>query len=324
MSRVEKVLDALFLDVKRKRSRRLWLLCPFHDDHSPTNFFVRIGGKREGQNHCFSCKRGGTLTDLVMWVRSCDFEAARAFIELLGKGYEPPRARVRVVSRAAKPSRVRFRMPREVMFEPIEEWVTPARDYAKKERHLTAEEVDRFGLGYAVDGRLSGRIVIPWRGKGGVPHGYSARSFTNEEPKYLTPHESENADLGTMFGEHTWPVLHERKAVVVVEGAFNGLAVSRALYDYRVDIAALGGSDANPIHAIKLTTFPTVLFLTDPDPPGDKVAASLRDMIGRYTQSNRIRLPEGTDADTIPRDVLRRRLVEVLETFGVAPVPFAS
>lgn len=318
------VLEALHLEVKRKRARRVWTLCPFHDDHSPTNFFVRIDGKRAGQNHCFSCKRGGTLVDLVMFIRSCDYESARAFVEQLGKGYEPPRGRVRIVSRPAKLSRPRFQMPREVMFDPLEEWVTPARRYAIDDRHLTAEEVDRFGLGYAVDSHLAGRIVIPWRGAGGAPAGYSARSFTDEEPKYLTPKEDENADLGTMFGEHTWPTLKDRKVIIVVEGAFNGLAVLRALDDYRIDMSALGGSDPNPIHAIKLATFPLVLFLTDPDEPGDGVAYALGSMLGRHTETHRLRLPEETDADNVGRDFLRRFLVEALDSLGVTRVSFAS
>lgn len=314
---VRVIVQALGIEIANKRGTRAWALCPFHEDHSPTNFFIRLGGKRAGQSHCFSCKGGGSLLDLVMHIRSCDLDAARAFVELLGKGFEPPKARVRIVSRPARLSRLRFQMPKEVYFTPLEKWVSLAREYIE-ERHLTAEDVDRYRIGYAVDGLLAGRIVVPWIDPYGRFAGYSARSLTGSEPKYLTPDERDHADLGVMFGEHTWT--SRRDAIVVTEGAFNAMSVVHALHDYAVDIAAMGGSDINPTHMIKIATFKNVVILTDSDPAGDKAAKEMQFALGRYVNYQRVRLPDKKDAQDVGKVFLRNKLVEALGALGIEPV----
>ncbi len=302
-TRATKVLDALGIKYAAK-GRRAWARCPFHDDHDPS-WFVDIF---KGGHHCFSCKASGTLTELVEHVRSCSLSEAIEFVKAAGKGWEPPAARVRVVARAPKLSPRRFQLPREVYIQPLEKWPSPIRNYAAK-RRIDAGQVERFGLGYAVDGRLQSRVILPVRDRRGRPVGYSARDFTNaDERRYLTPHESELADLNGLFGEHLWP--DTSPVVVVTEGAFNALAVDRA-FGGSVPVAAIGGSDARPGHATKLAALVssgTVVLLTDPDDAGDDVAAALGSMLARYARVERLRLQEGSDADTLdPRD-LRKHL----------------
>lgn len=305
-TRTEMVLEALGLKIAARRGGRAWLLCPFHDDHSPTSFFVRIRGNRAGQNHCFACKNGGSMLALVMHVRRCDETQARAFIRLLGEKYEPPRKRVVIVERPAVLGRVRFVMPKGVHFLPLPEWVSLARLEAES-RGITEEERELYGLGYAVDGRLAGRVVIPWLGAGRVVAGYSARTFVDEEPKYQTPQPSEHPDRSVMVGEHLWPAPHERSIIAVVEGAFNGIAFQRVFP--AIPFAALGGSEIDPVHVVKLATFSRVLILTDPDAAGDKAAASLAGMLGRHCATSRVRLPPKLDVVDLVmrrgRDALR-------------------
>ena len=312
LTRTERVLEALKLSVASKRGNRVWLICPYHDDHSPKNFFVRIAGERAGQSHCFSCKNGGGLTSLVMHVRGCNKDAAIEFIRLLGHGVEPPKAFAYVVERPAKLGRERFAMPREVIFEPLADWVTLARRYASERCKITAEEVELYGLGYAVDGRLGGRIVIPWRGVGRVPSGYSARTFCDQEPKYQTPDADDNADRSVMFGEHLWPEVRDRRdaVLVVTEGALNSMAVHRAAPS--VAVAALGGSKIDPLQMIKIATVPRVVLLTDPDPAGDAAAVSIASTLGRHAETIRIRLPARKDALDVGTADLRRRLALAL------------
>lgn len=312
MTRTEIILSALGLEVASRRGGRAWMLCPFHDDHSPTSFFVRLKGKRAGQNHCFSCKGGGGLLDLVMHVRGCDLDTAIAFVKLSGKNFAPPKKHAVVVARPARLGRRRFQMPKEVIFEPLDEWVTLAKRYALA-RGVTQEEVDTYGLGYAVDGRLAGRIVIPWLGAGRVVAGYSARTFCDEEPKYQTPPMGDGPDLSVMFGEHLWPPTSARDVVVVTEGAFNAMAVRRVV---DVPVAALGGSEIDPLKIVKLATFKRLVALTDPDAAGDASAAALANALGRYAAFERVRLPRKKDAlDVLLKygdDALRGFLIPAL------------
>lgn len=309
MTRVEIVMKALGLEIARKRGRRAWALCPFHDDHDATNFFVRIEGSHVGSYHCFACKAGGSLIDLVMRRRGVDYKTARAFVDQSGRAYEPPRARVRVVERAPMLGRARFALPAEGIFdEPLDQWVTLAREYATR-RHLTQAEIDRYRIGYAVDGRLGGRIIFPVLGSDTRPVSYSARSFVGDARKYLTPQESEDADLDGLFGEHLWPQPSDRRVICVTEGAINALACARAT---GLHACSISGSEVRSGHVIKLGTFRYVVVLTDPDAAGERAAAGLRARLGRRVHVVRVRLPPGKDADDLASEALRLTIVRAL------------
>lgn len=125
--RVLRVLVRLGVDVVRHRGGRAWALCPYHDDHEPNNWMIRTVGERAGQHTCFACKAGGTLFDLVMHTQG--YASPASALEFL-RGHEeapsPPRDSVRVELRPHR--RRRFRLPEEVILDPLAEWVTPARD----------------------------------------------------------------------------------------------------------------------------------------------------------------------------------------------------
>ncbi len=207
-----------------------------------------------------------------------------------------------------------FLMPREFIAEPLGEWVTPARKYAER-RGITPQQVGRWFLGYAVDGKLAGRIVIPTTARAGFACGYMARSFADARRRYLYPAASERPDLDTMFGELHWPspAARGRNEVVVTEGALNALAVERAKPGTGY-LAALGGRHVRPMHVGKLATFGLVTILTDPDDAGDAVARELQLALGRHAETRRVRLPpldaggKKQDANDLPREELARWL----------------
>jgi DNA primase len=298
-TRAERVLTALRIEHETK-GHRAWARCPFHDDNDPS-WTIQINGSRAGLHHCFSCKRGGDLVDLVRHVQTLSRREAEDWLEDLGKKYDPPKVAARVVERDARLGRKRFRLPLEVVIEPFERWPSAARRYAER-RGITAAQVDLFGLGYAVDARLAGRLVFPARsGFTARPESYSARSFVDEEPRYLTPHERENADPGAIFGEHLWPAPGHRSVLILTEGSIDALAVVRVTL---LPVGALGGSEFAGPQAMRVATFPAVIVLTDPDEAGDKAALKIRAALGRHVQVVRARLPEGMDAAKMDPDEL--------------------
>lgn len=309
-SRIEVVLAALKLEVVKNRGRRAWILCPFHDDSDATNFFVRTHGDHASTYFCFACKAKGSLVDLVMKLRGIEYKPAKDFIASAGKNYEPPRARVSVVERPAVLGRRAFKLPSEcIMNEPLEKWPSLAQRYIAK-RGITVEEIRRYGLGYAADGRLGGRIVFPVRvGATNRVMSYSARSFVGSDRKYLTPHESEDADLDALFGEHLWPIHEEREAICVTEGAINALACARAT---GLPSSSISGSDVRPGHVIKFATFRCVALLTDPDKAGDKAARGFASSLGRRANVVRVRLPVGKDAADMLQEDLRFAITRAL------------
>lgn len=322
MNLTERVLAKLGIVVASRKLDRGWCLCPFHEDHKPTNFFVRIKGERSGQWHCFACKEGGSLLDLITRKRDCSVDGAREWLDKLrggadveadGPAFDGVRLVVESVGRRA------FTLPKEVKAGPLGEWVLPAREYARS-RHLTAQQVARWGIGYATVGRLSGRLVLPVRDRHGVAFSYMARTFAGHEARYYYPREREGADLDVLFGEEFWQdVSRKQRSVVVVEGALNALAIERATGQGVTNVAALGGSAPRPVHVGKLASFGHVVILTDDDQAGDGAAWELSCQLARHTRVMRATLGQGPDgrkrdADDVTPEELRELVCGATKT----------
>ena len=338
MSWVEKILDSLGVTRGEIGRDRIWAVCPWHQPPDApaswaTTFFVRTKGTRTkkgggqysaaGQCHCFACGGGGSIRDLVMKVRGCSEEEASKFVRARGapsgSKVEEVRRRV-VVTRAERGGRTSFEMPREVVFEPLDRWVSAAREEVTR-RGITAEEVERYGIGYAVDGaKLGGRVVVPWRDYWGRIGSYTARTFIGDGRKYTTPSAAENPDRDVVFGEHLWPAREVRRVVVVTEGAFNAMAAARAMPG--ISVGAVGGADNyNAGQATRLSTFERALVLSDPDAAGDKLALALEMTLGRYVDVERVRLPRGEDAEDVGEERLRAALSDALARLVRASAP---
>jgi DNA primase len=306
------VMQKLGIEV-RQIGARLWAEhCPMPEHvtnpaHRFKNFFVRIApADKVGLWHCYSCHAGGRLVDLVMAVRGLEFRAAVEWLTALGADQAPaaPYLRVRVEGPKGE-----FRLPAGVEFAPLGEWNSVARAYALS-RGMTAEQVEDWGIGYAMIGRLEGRIVFPVFDRRGRLANYTGRTFVNDELRYMSASEREGPDESVFLGEHEWPVdLSKRAVLVVFEGAINGMAIERALGESRrhVQLGGLSGSNFDHRKAAKLSTFQRVIVATDPDAAGDEaarvIAASVR--TGR-TRVERLKYPGTVQADCEPR------LVEIL------------
>lgn len=307
---VRAVLRRFGIEVTWEDGTRLWAKCPFHlrmlgkEDEGATNWFIRCGGPRNGQSHCFACGGGGSLPWLVEHVLNLtQWSSAVEWLDEFKAEDEPLPRGVQLRVEARSLGREAFAMPFGVAGdEPLSEWIEIARDYVTKDRGLTPEQVRRWSIGYAVEGRLEGRIVVPVHDADDELCGYMARAYGSARKRYLYPSTAEHPNLDAMFGERHWPRSRER--VYACEGAFNALAVERAIPGAHV--AVLGGSHLRPMHAAKLSTFGEVVLLTDPDAAGDKAARALQAALGRHARVTRVRLPEGKDANDLSPEELRR------------------
>lgn len=315
MNRVERALDRLGIVVQDKGlDRRAYGACPFHVELGKhDNWFIRLRGPRRGQYHCFVCKESGGLADLAMHRLGVELGPALEWLDAHGGPDEKPPTYEGVRMVLVDASERAFRWPREIRGGPLARWVTPARQYAER-RHLTPDQVERWGLGYAVIGKLAGRLVIPVRDAHGVPCSYMARTYGAHETRYLYPSQRDSPDLDVVFGEQFWPPVEARddKIVVVTEGALNALAVERAM-EGEVSVVALGGSDVRMLPLAKVATFGTVVVFTDDDLAGGKAADALSWQLARHTRVRRVTVGEGRDADDVPRDELRDTLCRGIE-----------
>jgi DNA primase len=333
---VRRVLrDLLFDDVLpmlRDEGDRIWGPCPFHvlsDDSKLAEFrakgsgptwFVRPRGQRRGQSHCFSCKQGGGLADLVMGVMGVGYGEAKSWLAER-EGEPEPASPLPKHLRFTMAGDSGFRLDDSIEWPAFEEWLTPMRRYVEK-RGITSEQVRRWGIGYALEGFYAHRVVIP------VHDGFTdevvnvmGRTISKTETKrYLWAPKEDRPDPDALFGERCWPAYEGRasRTVYVTEGAINALAVERAVAGLPGrSVAALGASNVRPLHVAKLATFGRVVVLTDPDSAGDGAAGELVAALSSATDVVRVRLQEGRDAADYGEEELRACLV-ASETCGVS------
>jgi 5S rRNA maturation endonuclease (ribonuclease M5) len=283
---------------------KLWALCPFHvDKHA--SWGIRITREWHGHYACWACNARGTLPMLVAHVRKCSPEEAHAWIEALNEQEpEPPQLPVDYVAPigveiARYEERAAFQLPREIIFKPLAFWPTPVRRYVES-RHITSTQVDRWGIGFAVDGRLSGYVVLVVRDRIGLAANYHARDFADRDdvPRYRHADEWMHPDHGVLFGEEHWD-RGAQSRVVVTEGAFNALAIERVTGDA---VAAFGDSNVRDEHVRKLASWREVVVATDNDDAGNRAAEKLEGMLGRHTRLRRVIFPSKRDANDVERE----------------------
>jgi hypothetical protein len=246
-----------------------------------------------------------------MAVLSIDFKAAAAWLSDVDEAPAPePVVKVRY---APVGVRKRFEMPDGVERGPLKSWNSVARDYVLS-RGITAEQVATWDIGYSLMGRLAGRIVFPIVDSSGRLANYAARTFVNDETRYLAADELEGPELAAMLGERFWPVItRSARTVVCFEGAVSGLALERAMRraGLSAELAGLQGSDvANPRRAARLATFGRVVCATDPDAAGERAYEEIVAMVGGKTEVVRLRYPSERDAADTPEADLASALAK--------------
>lgn len=292
--------------VAKRKGKELEAPCPLpdHADRKPSwSIRDQIDHPRHGRHHCFSCGQGGGPVSLVCDVLGIPWDEAKQWIIERGLAGDlpdlAPAVEIAVFGEAPAP----FAMPRECTFRPLEKWVTPARRYALA-RGITPGQVERWQLGYAVDGRLAGRIVLPIFDELGRLASYTGRAYDGAEPRYKHPHRSEGPNESAVFGSHLWG--DERARLVLNEGELNALACERV--GERCVAALSGAARVTPDAIALLSTFDRVIVLTDPDAAGDTAAMRVIAALARWRDVVRIRLPEGTDAAKLGPTMLRKIL----------------
>lgn len=320
---IERVLERLAIPA-RKIGRRWWTEhCPNpehanrNEKHRWKNWFVRADGTRgAGLHHCFSCKFGGNLVALVAKVRGCDDDEAKIWLRDVEDAPAPaPVVRVRFAPMGAR--RRPFCLPAGVELGPLAGWNSVARAYAVG-RGITAGQVDRWAIGWALEGRCEGRVVFPIVDASGRLVNYAARTFVGDPTRYLAADEErEEPDVAAVLGERFWPAAAERARAtcVVFEGAISGMAIERALHvaGARAFLAGLQGSDAsNPRRIARLATFGRVVSAADPDRAGDSVSEDLASSL-RRNDFRRMEYPRrGVDAADEDPERLAAALAAVL------------
>lgn len=292
---VPRLLEALKIKT-RDHSGELWAACP-HPQHKETRPSWSIKDDphdpANGTHYCFGCQFTGGAVDLVAAVIGITPGAAYRWIKdngLIVQGSLPLAVAFEVRNRYATST---LQIPSRLIGGALDRWATPVRRYATA-RGLTAEQIERWEICYAVDGDMAGRIVFPCKDTDGQWLSWHARTYCAQDKRYKNASHADGFDAGAVFGLRWWPKPEERadEVLTLTEGALDALACER---EWSPFICALGGSDPHQRQLLKLASWGRILVATDGDKAGDKLFLTLKNAIGGKVDLRRVAIPRSTE-----------------------------
>lgn len=254
--------------VLRKRGKDFVGLCPFHDEKTPS-FSV---SPNKQMYYCFGCHAGGNAIKFLMEL------GKRQFAEVVLDLAQRYQVSVQTLEPQQRQELQRQLSLREQLYEILaiaaqfyqhalrQSAGQVALSYLQQQRHLSAETIHSFQLGYApaswetlyrylieqkrysvqlveqaglIRRRQSGdgyydyfrdRLMIPIHDIKGRVIGFGARTMGSEQPKYLNSPETDVFSKGkTLFAlDKAHVTISQVDRAIVVEGYFDALALHAA------------------------------------------------------------------------------------------------
>jgi hypothetical protein len=214
-----------------------------------------------GKYHCWVCGFGG----LYLKTLFKKLKAPASYYNILGenKSFPVPKKDFEIIFNEDKevPHTV-LQLPREYkpMWESSSELPYRHALVYLKNRGITKEDIIRYNIGYATEGELRNRIILPSYDSDGSLNFYTARSFYETKSlKYVSCSFSKNIigyELLTNFEE----------PITIVEGPFDAIAV-------RTNVIPLFGKTLSEKLKMKLLEYdvPMVNVLLDNDAINDAI-----------------------------------------------------
>lgn len=329
---IEEVVSE-YVRLKRK-GRRSWGLCPFHNEKTPS-FSV---DPETQLFYCFGCHKGGTVIQFVMELERMDFPDAVRLLAERAHLPIPEDTRPSDAVRADERERIYAANVNAARFFHQTLWTdegAKALDYLYR-RGLSDADIRHFGLGFAPNGwdatlrhlkgegfdeatleraglvvrreggvydMFRGRAIFPIISAQGKVLGFGGRALGDAQPKYLN-----TADT---------PVFNKRKGLyalnfarkergaghlVLVEGYMD--AVSLRKHGVQGVVATLGTALTEEQARLMKRYAPEVWISYDGDPAGQKAALRALDILEPTgLRAKVIDYPQGMDPD----DFIRQR-----------------
>jgi DNA primase len=327
------VVDVISEYVDLKKTGRNFLgLCPFHAEKKPS-FTV---SEEKQIFHCFGCGQGGNALTFVMLYHNLNFPEA---VRFLANKYG-----IEISTRHMSPDQKRQLNEKEGLFEINREAAayfkarlldsplgSIAREYMKQ-RQMTPEVTDLFGLGYAPAGwrnlvshfsakgaplesvekagliisksgryydRFRNRIIFPIVDIHGRVVGFGGRSLDESLPKYLnSPETPVYHKSRTLYGlREAKQTCRQTGLAFVVEGYFDLLTLN--CHGIHNVVATLGTALSREHIRILKGYAGKVTLVFDSDEAGMKAAErSLALFVEEKVDARIMRLPEGRDPDS--------------------------
>ncbi|MEZ9397909.1 DNA primase [Vibrio splendidus] len=338
------IVDIVDARVKlKKKGKNYGACCPFHNEKTPS-FSV---SQEKQFYHCFGCGVHGNAIDFIMEFERLDFvEAIEELASFLGLDV-PREQRSGEISTTPRANSEQKRNLYDLMggisnFYRSQLKISankPAIDYLKN-RGLSGEIVQKFGIGYVADewdlvrknfgqqkeaqdmlvtggmliendkgnryDRFRGRVMFPIRDRRGRVIGFGGRVLEDGTPKYLNSPETPIFHKGKeLYGLYeVLQAYREPPQILVVEGYMDVVALAQYGVDYSV--ASLGTSTTGDHVQMLFRQTNTVVCCYDGDRAGKEAAwRALENALEFLKTGNTLKflfLPDGEDPDSYIRE----------------------
>ncbi|AMF98269.1 DNA primase [Vibrio harveyi] len=346
------IVDIIDARVKlKKKGKNYGACCPFHNEKTPS-FSV---SQEKQFYHCFGCGVHGNAIDFIMEFERLDFvEAIEELASYLGldvpreqrsgggqfnsgpqASSSEKRSLYDIMGSIAQFYRNQLKQPTSKV----------AIEYLK-DRGLSGEIVQKFGIGYVADewdlvrknfgqnkdnqhmlvtggmliendkgnryDRFRGRIMFPIRDRRGRVIGFGGRVLGDGTPKYLNSPETPIFHKGKeLYGLYeVLQAYREPPRILVVEGYMDVVALAQYGVDYAVGTLGTASSSEHLQTLFRQTS--TVICSFDGDNAGKKAARGAMEHALEYLNSNKtlkvMFLPDGEDPDSFVRTYGKERL----------------
>jgi DNA primase len=330
------IVDVIGEYVRLSRQGKSYVgLCPFHSERTPS-FSV---SPDKQLYHCFGCGAGGNVFTFIMEIESLSFPEAVQFLA------EKANIDIGTDETVRSPEADPQHRDRRQLTEGMElltkfyhyllttaKYGAPGMHYLR-ERGFTAEMIERFRIGYAVNSwnaaasliakrhidsgqmlkagiigdrgfgnryfdRFRNRIIFPIFNMRGRPVAFGGRTIADAKPKYLNSPESAIFHKGNiLYGYHlARQSIRKLNQVVLLEGYVDVVRAHQA--GVTNSVASMGTSLTERQASVLLRMADTIVICYDSDDAG--IEASFR-AAGMLTGEGKVikiaKMPQGFDPD---------------------------
>lgn len=330
-ARFEPILERYGLELTQK-GQELVGRCPFHEDTRPS-FRVNLG---KNVFHCFGCHAKGNVLDFVVRKEGvgikraaelladwCDLRHSESSAERTLAAEGTPAT---IAAPSAPPTATDTQPAREEgsSGESAAEAMKPLTFTLKldpehpylKERGLSPELIEHFGLGYCSKGMMRGRIAIPIHDGEGNLVAYAGRWVGKDPPegegKYkLPPKFEKSAVVFNLQRVQRWETKRTEE-VILVEGYFSVFWLHQNGWPNVV--AVMGSSLSERQRELIAERFDRVRILLDGDDAGREAAKKIAVDLGRQLFVKLLNCPHERQPDDLSPEELTTLLGDPART----------
>jgi DNA primase len=305
---IEQVLERYgLLEHLRRSGDSLGGVCPLHGGHNPVQFRVSVS---KNCWVCFGdCHAGGSIVDFVSRKEGIGIRDAALLLQdwfNLNPDDDPKPANGKPLPRVPQTANV---IPFNKTSNPPLRFTLGPLDGAHpylRERGLTPETINEFGVGCCPHGTLRGWIAIPIHDREGQLIAYAGRypgTPPDGLPKYRLPRGFRKSL--ELFNHHRAVRESGSDVLVVVEGFFGAMHVWQAGHRRVVSLMGSMLARAQEDRIVELAgDTGHVLLLFDEDEAGWKGRAEARERLSRRVSVSVVRLGNGQQPDSLAADAL--------------------